>query len=155
MEYIKFDLQRPVAMAIINITPDSFYAGSRVVTDEEICRKVSEAIEQGTVIIDLGGCSTRPGAGEVAPEEELSRLELGARTVREHFPEAVISIDTFRSSVARVIVERYGPCILNDIKGGEDPEMARLAAEYGLPLVVMHSEPFEGDTVGKIGRAHV
>ena len=138
-EDIKLDCFRPLIMAIVNVTPDSFYSGSRTPEKESILSRVREVVDEGADIIDIGGYSTRPGAEEVSCEEELRRVLLGVECVRELFPNIPISIDTFRAAVVRGVVERYGAVIVNDISAGElDSEMVAAVAELGLPYIAMH-----------------
>ena len=98
-------LDHPLVMGILNVTPDSFYAGSRKQTDNEIARRTNEIIEQGGSIIDVGAFSTRPGAPEVTQEEEMARLRHGLTIVRQQQPDAIVSVDTYRPDVARMAVE--------------------------------------------------
>ncbi len=138
-EDIKLDCFRPLIMAIVNVTPDSFYSGSRTPEKESILSRVREVVDEGADIIDIGGYSTRPGAEEVSCEEEFRRVLLGVECVRELFPNIPISIDTFRAAVVRGVVERYGAVIVNDISAGElDSEMVAAVAELGLPYIAMH-----------------
>lgn len=138
-EDIKLDCFRPLIMAIVNVTPDSFYSGSRTPEKESLVSRVREVVDEGADIIDIGGYSTRPGAEEVSCEEELRRVLLGVECVRELFPNIPISIDTFRAAVVRGVVERYGAVIVNDISAGElDSEMVAVVAELGLPYIAMH-----------------
>ena len=133
------DLQRPVVMTIVNVTPDSFFAASRSMHIEEITTRVEEAVGWGARIIDVGGYSSRPGADDVSVEEEIGRVMTGVEVVREKAPGVIVSIDTFRSEVAAKVIKRFGPCIINDISGGTlDPEMFGVAARYGVPYVLMH-----------------
>lgn len=133
------DLAIPVVMTILNVTPDSFFAGSRRFDTEAIVDGVKKAVAEGASIIDVGGYSSRPGADDVSPQEEYDRLARGVEAVRESCPEMVVSIDTFRCEVARRILDRFGPCIVNDISGGElDPQMIPMVAQYGVPYVAMH-----------------
>lgn len=136
---IDLDFSRPQVMAILNVTPDSFFAGSRMPDATHVERRVKEAAAEGASIIDVGGYSSRPGAEEVPADEEWRRVELGLGTVRRLAPGAVISVDTFRSEVAARAIERFGPLIINDISAGElDPQMPAVAARYGVPYVAMH-----------------
>ncbi|MCD8274193.1 MAG: dihydropteroate synthase [Alistipes sp.] len=136
---IDLDLSRPQVMAILNVTPDSFFAGSRMPDAAHVERRVKEAAAEGASIIDVGGYSSRPGADEVPADEEWRRVELGLGTVRRLAPGAVISVDTFRSEVAARAIEKFGPLIINDISAGElDPQMPAVAARYGVPYVAMH-----------------
>lgn len=133
------DLSSPRVMTIVNVTPDSFYDGSRTFTEEEIERHVERAIEQGTDMLDVGGYSSRPNADEVSSEEEIARVGRAMRVIRRVCPEMVVSIDTFRAEVVRRTVAEWGDCIVNDISAGElDPQMITTVAELGLPYVAMH-----------------
>lgn len=133
------DLGRPVVMTIINVTPDSFYPGSRTDSEEAIRIRIAEAVDQGAAILDIGGYSSRPGAEDVSPEEEIRRLERALGIIRAEFPQMPVSLDTFRSEVAREIIRRHGPCMLNDITGGEaDGAMFTAAAQLEVPYIAMH-----------------
>ena len=133
------DLSSPRVMTIVNVTPDSFYDGSRTFTEEEIERHVERAIEQGTDMLDVGGYSSRSNADEVSVEEEIARVGRAMRVIRRVCPEMVVSIDTFRAEVVRRTVAEWGDCIVNDISAGElDPQMITTVAELGLPYVAMH-----------------
>ena len=133
------DFSRPQVMAILNVTPDSFFAGSRMPDASHVERRVREAVAEGASIIDVGGYSSRPGADEVPPEEEWRRVELGVEAVRRLAPGMAVSVDTFRSEVAARAIERFGPLIINDISAGElDPAMPAVAAKYGVPYIAMH-----------------
>lgn len=130
---------RPQVMAILNVTPDSFYAGSRTADAAAAAQRVREVVAQGASIVDVGGYSSRPGAGEVDVEEEWRRVALGVESVRRVAPAMPVSIDTFRSEVAARAVERFGPLIVNDISAGElDPGMLPLVARLDVPYVAMH-----------------
>ena len=132
-------LSSPRVMTIVNVTPDSFYDGSRTFTEEEIERHVERAIEQGTDMLDVGGYSSRQNADEVSVEEEIARVGRAMRVIRRVCPEMVVSIDTFRAEVVRRTVAEWGDCIVNDISAGElDPQMITTVAELGLPYVAMH-----------------
>ena len=126
-------------MGILNITPDSFYADSRKQTEAAIAQRTEEIIRQGGGIIDIGACSTRPGAASVSETEELERLRYAIPIVRHAAPSALLSIDTFRASVVQRIENEYGPFIVNDISGGADPEMFSTVAHLGLPYILTHS----------------
>lgn len=133
------DLGRPAVMAIVNVTPDSFFAGSRTPEVEALRRRIRQVADEGADVIDVGGYSSRSGADDVSPEEELRRVSLALEIIREELPEAVVSIDTFRASVADGAMARYGTCIVNDIAAGElDPEIMAVAARYGAPYIAMH-----------------
>ena len=126
-------------MTIVNVTPDSFFAGSRRFDTEAIAEGVRKAVAEGASMIDVGGYSSRPGADDVSPEQEYERVARGVEMVREISPEMVVSVDTFRSEVARRILDDFGPCIINDISAGElDPQMIPLVAQYDVPYVAMH-----------------
>ena len=134
-----FDFSQPRVMAILNVTPDSFFAGSRMPDAPHVERRVREAVAEGASIIDVGGYSSRPGADEVSPGEEWRRVKLGVAAVRRLAPGMAVSVDTFRSEVAARAIERFGPLIINDISAGElDPAMPAVAAKYGVPYIAMH-----------------
>lgn len=135
----ELNLSRPVVMSIINITPDSFFAGSRLATDSDISNAVDRALSDGAAILDIGGYSSRPGAADVSPDEEFERVARALRIVSREHPEAIVSVDTFRADVARRCLDMFGACIINDISAGElDPDMHRVAAEYDVPYIAMH-----------------
>lgn len=133
------DLSKPQVMGILNVTPDSFYAGSRMETEEAVRRRVRQIIAEGGSMIDVGAYSSRPGAADVSAEEEMERLRRGMRIVREEAPEIPVSVDTFRADVAKMAVEEMGVDIINDISGGElDKEMFKTVAKLGVPYILMH-----------------
>lgn len=134
------DLGEPQVMGILNVTPDSFYAGSRVQTEQEIVARARQIIAEGGAIIDVGGCSTRPGAEVASETEEMERLRLALGVIRRELPDAVISVDTFRPDVARMVVEEYGADIINDVSEG-DMEMYRMVARLRVPYVLMSVKP--------------
>ena len=126
-------------MAIVNVTPDSFYSGSRTLQHEDIVRRVESVIKDGATIIDIGGYSSRPNAEEVTVEQEWERVRMGLEAVRSVEAGAVVSIDSFRSEVIRRAVEEFGDVIVNDISAGEQDEaMLGVVAKYNLPYVAMH-----------------
>lgn len=130
---------RPQVMGILNVTPDSFYSGSRTMSDSEIGHRVESMIADGADFIDVGAYSSRPGAAEVSVEEEISRLRKGMSVLRKLAPEIPVSVDTFRASVAKVAIEELGADIINDISGGSlDPEMLATVAELKAPYILMH-----------------
>ncbi len=132
-------LREPQVMAILNVTPDSFWADSRMSEPEAVERRVREAVAEGASIIDVGGYSSRPGAAAVSVEEEWRRVACGVEAVRRVAPDVTVSVDTFRASVALRVVERFGPVIVNDITAGEgDPDMLAAVARCGVPYVAMH-----------------
>lgn len=133
------EITSPQVMGIVNVTPDSFYAQSRKQTAQEITEQVDRMLAEGADMIDLGAYSSRPGAADVSPKEEMDRLARALDLIREHHPEAIVSVDTFRARVAWECVERYGVDIINDISGGElDPEMFETAAGLNVPYILMH-----------------
>ena len=126
-------------MAIVNVTPDSFYSGSRVLSRETIMARVDDAIGSGATIIDIGGYSSRPNAEEVTLEQEWERVRMGLEAVRSVDAGVVVSIDSFRAEVIRRAVEEFGDVIVNDISAGEQDEaMLGVVARYALPYVAMH-----------------
>ena len=126
-------------MAIVNLTPDSFYASSRHASYDVVRESVERAVREGATIVDLGGYSSRPGAEEVSVDEEWRRVEMGLKAVRDAEVGVVVSIDTFRSEIVRRAYEGYGAFIVNDISAGEaDRAMIATVAELGLPYVAMH-----------------
>jgi dihydropteroate synthase len=140
------DLSRPQVMGILNVTPDSFYGASRHTTEEGIAERVRQIVEEGATIIDVGAYSSRPGADDVSEAEEMERLRLALKVVRSECPDAVVSVDTFRSGVARMCVEEYGADIINDISGGEmDEAMFQTVAQLGVPYVLMHMKGTPAD----------
>lgn len=133
---IEYD--RPAVMGIINVTPDSFYAGSRTKADE-IGRRVRSMIDDGADMIDIGAYSSRPGAAEVSEAEEIDRLSEGMAALREAAPDVVVSVDTFRASVAKAAIEQMGADIVNDISGGDlDGRMFETVASLRVPYILMH-----------------
>lgn len=134
-----FDLSDPVVMGIINITPDSFYDGGRYQKKESVLDRVEEIIDQGGRMVDIGAYSSRPGAKLITSEEELSRLIPVINIIRKKYPELVISVDTFRSDIARILVGDYSVSIINDISGGEfDNKMFETVADLQVPYIIMH-----------------
>ena len=133
------ELKEPLVMGILNITPDSFYSGSRKQTEKEITERIETILAEGGRMIDLGGYSSRPDAKEVSPDEEMNRLSLALDIILRHYPDVITSVDTFRAGIARACVEKYGVAIINDISGGElDPEMFSTAADLQVPYIFMH-----------------
>ena len=134
------EIDKPLVMGIINATPDSFYSDSRMLDAHDIACKANEMAQQGADIIDLGACSTRPGAQVVDASEEIMRLNVAVKVVRQAVGnEMLLSVDTFRASVARHCVEELGVDIINDISGGDlDQLMHSTVAQLQVPYVVMH-----------------
>lgn len=129
----------PVVMGILNITPDSFYAGSRITIEEEALKRARQILEEGGTIIDIGGQSTSPASGMISEEEELTRVSPILKAIRREFPDALISIDTFYADVAKHAVEDFGVNIVNDISGGEiDARMFETVAKLQVPYILMH-----------------
>lgn len=154
------DLSEPQVMGILNVTPDSFYAGSRKQSENEIASRADQIIREGGSIIDIGAFSTRPGAAQVSAEEEMERMRRALKIVRGVQPDAVLSIDTFRPEIAKMAVEEYGAAIINDVSegningafGGADatnpngeteendsryPAIFRMVAKLGVPYILM------------------
>lgn len=129
------DLAEPQVMGILNVTPDSFYSESRAQTEREIVLRMRKLLGEGATIIDIGACSTRPGSAPVGEDDELHRLSMALRTIRMEWPEVVLSVDTFRPNVARMVVEEFGAAIINDVSGG-CKEMFRLVTKMGVPYVL-------------------
>lgn len=135
------DLSQPRVMGILNVTPDSFYAGSRTQTEAEIVRRVKQIVSEGAAIIDIGAYSSRSNADNVSAREEMERLRMGLKILFEIQPDAVVSVDTFRADVARMCVEEYGVAIINDIAAGEmDANMFHTVAAMNVPYIMMHMQ---------------
>ena len=132
-------LSTPQVMGILNVTPDSFYAASRQQTEEGIAERVNQIVAEGGTIIDIGACSTRPGAERATEAEEMERLRTGLAIVRREQPEAVVSVDTYRPDVARMAVEEFGADIINDVEPSE--KMLRMVARLRVPYIIMSSQP--------------
>ena len=150
------DLGTPQVMGILNVTPDSFYSGSRKQTEEEIANRANQIIAEGGSIIDVGAFSTRPGADEVSEEEEGRRLKFALDIVRREHPDVAISVDTYRPTLARKCIEEWGADIINDVSEGgitgianvplqrqetECPEMFRVVGELKVPYILMSVQP--------------
>lgn len=131
-------LSSPVVMGIINVTPDSFYAGSRKTLTDVIVGTATRMLEEGAAILDIGGQSTRPGSTPLSADEEWSRVQPAIESILRHFPDAILSIDTYHSSVARKAVAA-GASIVNDISSGHlDAEMIPTVAKLDVPYIAMH-----------------
>ena len=128
------DLSQPMVMGILNVTPDSFYSGSRTMTEEAIAARARQIVGEGAGIIDVGACSTRPGGEVVDETEELRRLETALHIVRSEVPEAIVSVDTFRPEVARRCIGEWSADIVNDV--APSAEMFDVVAELGVPYVL-------------------
>lgn len=135
------ELREPQIMGILNVTPDSIYSDSRTPDEAHITERVRQMMDEGADMIDIGGYSSRPGADDVTPEEEMDRLRRGLRIVRKLYPEVPVSVDTFRADVARMCIEEEGADIINDISGGMmDRQMFRTVARLGVPYILMHMQ---------------
>ena len=132
-------LERPWVMGIVNITPDSFYRGSRVTDEQTLIERVSQMLDEGADVLDLGACSTRPGSEQVSAQGEMERLQWALDIVRRLAPNVILSVDTYRADVARRCVEEWGVDIINDISGGTlDAAMFETVAQLRVPYVLMH-----------------
>lgn len=135
------DLSIPKVMGILNITPDSFYKGSRYSDESEIIKVSERMIREGADILDVGGYSSRPGAADVPLEEERRRVIAAIRLITSEFPDVPVSVDTFRSEIALEAVLEYGAAMINDISGGvADDKMFETVARLGVPYVLMHMQ---------------
>lgn len=133
------DLSIPCIMGIINVTPDSFYDGDSLQSEYDMLERVEQMVAEGAVIIDVGSVSTRPGAEPVSTKEELERLIPAVKAIRKHFPEVIISIDTYRSWVAIRVLEEIGPVMVNDISGGSlDAHMFETIGKLQVPYILTH-----------------
>lgn len=133
-----FDLSEPIVMAIVNVTPDSFYEKSRKNVDF-VVETIKKSVEQGAKIIDIGGCSTRPNAIFASEKEEENRVCRALEKIRDEFPNLPISIDTFREKIAKKVVEEFRVNMINDISGGSEA-MFDVVAQLGVPYVLTHSQ---------------
>lgn len=135
------DLSVPQVMGILNVTPDSFYSGSRMQTEADIAARARQILDEGASIIDIGAYSSRPQAEHISPEEEIKRLRVGLEVVNRNHPGAVVSVDTFRAQVAEYCVKEHGVAIINDIAAGEmDAQMFETVARLGVPYIMMHMQ---------------
>lgn len=132
-------IDRPWVMGIVNVTPDSFYSGSRVADDRTLVERVRQMVADGADIIDVGACSTRPGSGQIDAQEEMARLQWALAVIGREMPGVILSVDTYRADVARRCVEQWGVDIINDISGGTmDKAMFPTMAMLKVPYVLMH-----------------
>lgn len=132
-------IDHPWVMGIINVTPDSFYSGSRVNDEEALIGRVRQMLDEGADVLDIGACSTRPGSESVDAQEEMKRLQWALALIRREAPEAIVSVDTYRADVAKRCVEEWGADIINDISGGTiDKAMFATIAALHVPYVLMH-----------------
>jgi dihydropteroate synthase len=133
------DLSNPIVMGIVNVTPDSFFEGSRYVSEKKIAERAEQILSEGGSVIDLGAYSSRPNAEDISEEEEWNRLAFALHIVRKTAPEATISVDTFRSEIAKRAVGEFGVAMINDISGGEmDDKMFETICKLRVPYVLMH-----------------
>jgi len=133
------DFSSPIVMGILNVTPDSFYEGSRNQSEAQIITCAGEILSQGGNIIDIGAQSTSPSSRMLSAEEEIERLSVALRIITKEYPDAILSVDTFYSSVAKYCVEEFGVAIVNDVSGGEiDKQMFSTVAQLGVPYILMH-----------------
>ena len=133
------DLAKPVVMGIMNVTPDSFFDGGKYKTEKKVINRAEEILEQGGTIIDIGAVTTQPGSEGVSTKDEIDRLLPAVKAVKKAFPDAFISIDTYRSWVALKVIEECGPCIVNDVSGGNfDVHMFDTIGKLGVPYILMH-----------------
>ena len=132
------DLSVPKVMGIINVTPDSFYDGGKTFSEKEILKQAEKMLSEGATFLDVGGYSTRPGAEDISETEEIRRVVESIESMLKRFPEALISVDTFRSEVAKKAVEA-GAAIVNDVSGGTlDAEMYKTVTKLKVPYILMH-----------------
>ena len=136
------DLSSPKVMAIVNVTSDSFYTSWGKCSDEVLLSNVQLAIDQGADILDIGACSTRPGSTPVTAEEEWQRLSHALQLIRSHFPKAIVSVDTFRATVAEQAL-RLGADIINDVCGGNDEEMWKVIARHNVPYILTYAQEIQ------------
>lgn len=130
----------PLVMGIVNVTPDSFFSGSRTGDTEQITQRVADMLADGADIIDVGGYSTRPGADEVSAEEEYRRVAKALECIRRQWPDTIVSVDTFRADVAARCIDEWGADIINDISGGDmDARMFQTVADRGVAYILMHT----------------
>lgn len=135
------ELSTPQIMGILNVTPDSFYAGSRMQTEADIATRARQILDEGATIIDIGAYSSRPNAEHISSEEEMKRLRTALEILNRNHPEAIISVDTFRADIAERCVNDYGVAIINDIAAGEmDDRMFKTVARLGVPYIMMHMQ---------------
>lgn len=148
--------EQPRVMGILNVTPDSFYAGSRTPGVDEIRQRAQRMADEGADMIDVGAYSSRPGAADVSPQEEMERLRMALPVIRSVCPHIPLSVDTFRADVARMCVEECGADIINDISGGHlDRNMFRTIAHLKVPYILMHMRGTPADMQQFTGYEHL
>lgn len=155
-----FSLSQPKVMGILNVTPDSFFSASRTQTINEIEKRIRQIVTEGASIIDIGAYSSRPNAEDISTAEEMKRLRQGLDILRKLYPEAIVSVDTFRADIAKMCVEEYNAQIVNDISGGKlDSRMFKTVAQLGVPYILMHMKgtpqtmqqaPYYGNVVKEV-----
>lgn len=134
-----FELSSPIVMGILNITPDSFFDGGRYLDEKQIMDRCEKMLSEGATIIDIGAYSSRPGATDISAEEEQDRLTKALQPIRKNFPDALVSVDTFRADIARFVVQEFNVNMINDISAGElDPNMLETIASCNVPYILMH-----------------
>lgn len=134
-----YEINRPQVMGILNVTPDSFYSGSRAFSEDVIKKRVKQIVDEGADMIDIGGYSSRHNAEDISPEEEYERLALGLKIIKDVAPDIIVSVDSFRASVIENCHKNFGIDIVNDIAAGElDPEMIPTVGRLKLPYIMMH-----------------
>jgi len=143
-------LDTPKVMGIVNATPDSFAFSCTNISEAEILGFAAKAVNEGADILDIGACSTRPGSEPVDEAEEWRRLKVALKAIRGVYPEAIVSVDTFRASIARRAVEEFGADIINDVSGGKDAQMFATVAELGVPYILTHNRVPESDVVADV-----
>lgn len=132
-------LKSPVVMGILNVTPDSFYAGSRQADETAVTRRIETILAEGGTIVDIGGYSSRPDAAEVTEADEWQRIEPALQRMQKDYPDVPVSVDTFRATIAQRAVEEYGVAMINDISGGMlDAQMFETVASLQVPYILMH-----------------
>jgi len=135
------DLTSPVVMGILNMTPDSFYDGGFIKNEKELLKKAENMLTEGATFLDIGGVSTRPGSEMVSTKEELDRLLPAVKAIRKKFPDAFISVDTYRSWVAVRVIDEFGPVIVNDVTGGQlDSQMFMTIGKLKVPYILTHMQ---------------
>lgn len=135
-----YDMNNPMVMGILNITPDSFYDGGKYITEQKILSRAEQILDEGAEIIDLGAYSSRPGATHISEEEETKRVISAIDLIHKKIPEAILSVDTFRATIAQKAVD-HGAAIINDISGGNmDTQMFETIARLNVPYILMHMQ---------------
>lgn len=134
-----FDLSEPKIMGILNVTPDSFYDGGKYISENSIIERVEQMVTEGADFIDIGACSSRPGAMQISRQEEIHRLDLALKTIRNKYPDILLSVDTFRAETAEFAVKHFDVNLVNDISAGEaDAKMFKTVADLNVPYIMMH-----------------